>query len=168
MRCDGFTMIELVVTMAVAGILFAVGLPSLLSMVQNNRLSGQASSLVFSLNYARSEAIKRNKSAGITVCASSTGAACTGTWASGWIVLDPVAPLVLLATPALSNNNTLTSAATTLTFNPDGSASAAATYTFCDSRGVAYARDVEVSTLGSVQASQTPGKTVSGANIAGC
>jgi type IV fimbrial biogenesis protein FimT len=168
----GFTLIELMVTVMVVGILMALAEPSFRAYVQNNRLSGQASSLVYSLSYARSEAIKRNKTQGIEVCVSASGAACSGTtWptgSNGWIVLDPVAPQVLQLVPSLSSNNTASGTVSPITFNPDGTASAASIYVFCDSRGTTYARDVEVNNLGRIQASQTPGFMVSGAAIAGC
>lgn len=56
----GFTLIELMVTLAVAGILLAVGIPSYRSLTVGNHLSTVSNQLVSSLQVARMEAIKRN------------------------------------------------------------------------------------------------------------
>lgn len=85
-RGQGFTLIELMVTVAVLGILAAVAAPSMISFVNANRLGGTAGEMTASLQVARSEAIRRN--ARVTVCSSSDGASCSGTtdW-SRWIVI---------------------------------------------------------------------------------
>jgi len=82
----GFTLIELMVTVAVAAILLTVGVPSFRDTVENNRLTAAANELVSALNLARSEAIKRGVR--VTVCKSADGAGCTssGDWEQGWIV----------------------------------------------------------------------------------
>ncbi len=82
----GFTLIELMVTLAVAAILLTVGVPSFRATVENNRLTTAANELVSALNLARSEAIKRGVR--VTVCKSADGATCTtsGDWEQGWIV----------------------------------------------------------------------------------
>ncbi|WJW75089.1 GspH/FimT family pseudopilin [Thiohalobacter sp. IOR34] len=81
----GFTLIELMITIAIAAILLTVGVPSFRSIIQNNRITAQANELVTALNLGRSEAVKRGQT--ITVCASSTGSACTGGWPDGWLVM---------------------------------------------------------------------------------
>jgi type IV fimbrial biogenesis protein FimT len=172
----GFTLIELMVTLTVAGILFGVAIPAFNSFVQNDRDTGQANSLVGSLSYARSEAVKRASPNGVTVCPSVNGLACdAGPWTEGWIVtyIDPVIPAnttVLQAIPALSGTNTVTPVvgpATGITFNSNGSAPLAPfTLRICDRRGAAFARQVEVNLTGRVAASQQPGKSVSGAALA--
>lgn len=82
----GFTLIELMVTLAIAAIVLTVGIPSFRDLIRNNRLTTAANELVGALNLARSEAIKRG--ARVTVCKSADGASCTtsGNWAQGWIV----------------------------------------------------------------------------------
>lgn len=85
----GFTLIELIVTMAVVSILLVTGIPALNQMTDSNRLVSQVNSIAGSLSLARSEAIK--SASVVTVCASSTGAACTITpWGNGWIVFTDV------------------------------------------------------------------------------
>lgn len=81
----GFTLIELIVTLAVVSILLLTGIPMLNQMTTSNRLVTQINSIAGSLAIARSESIKRGSS--ITLCGSTDGATCnTSSWESGWIV----------------------------------------------------------------------------------
>lgn len=81
----GFTLVELLVTVAVLGVLLAVAVPSFTDMMRNNRSLAAANELVSALNAARSEAIKRG--ARVSLCPSTNGTSCSGTaWQSGWIV----------------------------------------------------------------------------------
>ena len=85
----GFTLIELVVTLAVVSILLVTGIPALNQMTTNNRLVTQINNIAGSLAVARSESIKRATS--ITLCGSTDGATCNTTnWESGWIVFSDV------------------------------------------------------------------------------
>lgn len=77
-RSAGFTFVELMLTVAVVGVLTAVALPSLNVLITNQRVRGVTSDLVASLIYARSEAIKRN--AQVSVAPNAGG------WAAGWTV----------------------------------------------------------------------------------
>lgn len=59
---QGFTLVEMVITLVVAAILFAVAIPSFNNLVNSNRLTTGANALIGALNTARMEAIKRNGS----------------------------------------------------------------------------------------------------------
>ena len=85
-RSAGFTLIELVMVVALVAILYSLAAPSLSGMANSMRLTTAANSLFSSLLLARSEAIKRNSRA--VVCKSATGDTCntSGGWEQGWIV----------------------------------------------------------------------------------
>jgi type IV fimbrial biogenesis protein FimT len=179
-RCGGFTLIELLTTIMVGGILLAVAVPAFNSFVLNDRDVGQVNSLVASLNYARSEAIKRASPYGVIMCPSTDLQTCnlTTNWVGGWIVAyqDPIIPAnsqLLQSVPAFKGSNTVTpvgAAATGITFQSNGLVTPAGaqplTIRICDTRGAAFARDIEVNSTGRVAASQAPGKTVAGAALA--
>ena len=82
----GFTLVELMVVVAVMAILAAIAAPSMTGLINANRLSGQAGELSATMQLARSEAVRRN--ARVTVCPSSDGSSCASStsW-TRWIVL---------------------------------------------------------------------------------
>lgn len=83
----GFTLIELMITLFIVGVLLAVGVPSLKSFMQSNQLVATSNELVSAIHVARSEAIKLNKK--VTICVSSDGQNClanSNKWQKGWIV----------------------------------------------------------------------------------
>lgn len=84
-RGQGFTLVELMVTIAVLAILMAIAVPSFQNQSLSSRLRASANDLAAGVQLARSEAIKRN--AVVQLCASSDGSSCGGGWADGWIVL---------------------------------------------------------------------------------
>lgn len=85
----GFTLIELMITLAIAAIVLGMAAPAMRDMLQNGRITSQANDLLTALNIARSEAVKR--AIPTTVCRSSDMTSCSagaGSWAIGWIVFD--------------------------------------------------------------------------------
>jgi type IV fimbrial biogenesis protein FimT len=86
----GFTLIELMVTIAVAGVLLAVATPNLRTFMQNNRLSSAANDMLRSFQIARSEAVKRQQNVVVCGSANPTDAnpTCSYVAFSGWIVFQ--------------------------------------------------------------------------------
>lgn len=130
----GFTLVELLITMTIVGILLSIALPSFQSFILSNRLTTQANTLIGAINLTRSEAIKR----GITMslCSSTDQATCTASsWESGWIILDPGNNEVIRIYDSLKGDNTLSNAesSTTLQFSADGFfVGSATTFTLCN------------------------------------
>ncbi len=84
----GFTLMELLIALALLAIVTTAAVPAFTTFIQNNRLSGEANELVTAFQLGRSEALKRGRD--VRVCASDDGAACGGSWNQGWIaVADP-------------------------------------------------------------------------------
>lgn len=115
MRSRGFTLLELMVTVGVAGVLLTVGVPSFVDVVRNNRAATNANELLTAFSIARSESIRRG--ANVSVCRSSDGETCSGSWANGWIVvrdtqttdtLPPTVGEVLRVWPAMPGDATVT------------------------------------------------------------
>ncbi|MEX2475653.1 GspH/FimT family pseudopilin [Marinobacter sp.] len=83
----GFTLLELLITIVILGIIAAFAVPSFREMVLNNRLSAQINETTSLVGYARSEASKI-LSGVVTICASTDSATCSGNsnWETGVIV----------------------------------------------------------------------------------
>ena len=85
----GFTLLELLITLAISAILIGLAVPSLKSFMGDSELTSTSNEFVHSLQTARSEAIKRAGPVGL--CPSAAPLAdepvCSGTdYAAGWIV----------------------------------------------------------------------------------
>ncbi len=83
-RAGGFTLIEVIVAIAIAAILVGLALPSFNDALNSNRLANASNELLATVAFARSEAIRGNR--GAVVCPSTDGLTCSGDWAAGWIM----------------------------------------------------------------------------------
>lgn len=83
---SGFTLIEMLVVLAIIVIITTSAIPGFQSFIQNNRMSTTTHQFVTSLNLARSEAVKLGKR--VTVCKSNNSSTCVSSngWEQGWIV----------------------------------------------------------------------------------
>ena len=127
----GFTMIELIITMTIVGIMVALAAPGMQSFVSNNRLTTQVNELLTDISHARSEAIIRSTTAG--VCVTDVGGdtcVSSGNWANGRLVYY-VCPstdttcttgsnVAVKIHEAMTNDNTLDSPSDAIIFNKTG------------------------------------------------
>lgn len=85
----GFTLLELMVAVAVVGIVAAIGYPSMTAIIGNSRLGGAANEMVATLQLARLEAVRLNRT--VTVCRSVDGVSCSaGAVWNSWITIADV------------------------------------------------------------------------------
>lgn len=93
-RSSGLTLIELLVTISILGILLSVAVPSFTSTMVRYQMDSVASDLAAFAAMARSEAVSR--SSRVVVCksanpnAADNALACGGNWTDGWIMFEDV------------------------------------------------------------------------------
>lgn len=155
----GFTLVELMVTVAVAVIMLAVAVPGFNDIMRSNKLTTNVNSFVQALHLTRSEAIK---SGGATLCASDNGTSCNGgDWTKGWILFPDfnlngtldAGETIVRVNEAMPVGVVLpTASATTVTYagsgflNPPGTS---LTFVFCGGRtGTGAGRTVSVNRTG--------------------
>ncbi len=158
MKLKGFTVIELVVAIAIASILLSLAAPSFTTSIQNNRLVTQINELNTSLSIARTEAIKRNSN--ITVCKSSNGTSCSGNWHDGRIIFidndsdgsvdNGDGDEILFVSGAIPADSTLTFSETRVSYANTGFGTSGANgaFTLCDTRGATHAKGLIIGPTG--------------------
>ena len=84
----GFTLVELLVVVAIVAIMLSIGAPSYRYITTSYRMSSEVNGLLGDLMFARSEAIKEGQF--VTVCVTVNGKTCTGntSWDRGWLVFS--------------------------------------------------------------------------------
>lgn len=163
-RFAGFTLVELMITIAIIGITLAFASPNISIFIQNYRITTQTNNLLADLQLARNNSVSQGVRVG--VCASTDGATCGGAdWSAGRIVftdangdgaVDVATDAVLRVTEALSTGNTIvaTNLATAglIQFRPSGLASGVvgggASFKLCDARTGLFGRTVTVAPTG--------------------
>jgi type IV fimbrial biogenesis protein FimT len=162
---SAFTLLEIIVTLAIIALVMAFAIPGMGTFIKNERLTTQINALVGHLAYARSEAVLRTQQ--VAVCVSNDTTSCTGgnSWEDGWIVYVDVdgngsfsgGEIILRAQPTLEGGNTLTPATigTQIIYDFRGFLSTpVGSLLLCDDRSGPYGKTLSISTTGRVRASR--------------
>lgn len=87
---NGFTLIELIVTMVIVAVVVTLAVPEIRNIVQTNRITSQANSLISDIGNAKSHALGRGH---VVLCTSSDGISCNGAgWNSGRLIFADATP----------------------------------------------------------------------------
>lgn len=161
---SGFTMIELLITLAIAGLVMGIAIPSMQTFVKNERLTTQINTLVSHLAYARSLAVTRRQQ--VILCASDNTTSCSnsGNWGAGWILFIDgdndssftAGEEILRVKQALAGANTLVSSTgdSIIYDNRGFSPNSNGTFSLCDDRGASdpyYVKSITISNTGRVR-----------------
>ena len=161
---QGFTLIELITTITIAGILAALGVPNLQRTIQDNKMSSLYNELLGDLSFTRSTAITQGSTA--TFCkrnaAGNDCAAVSASWANGWLVFrDKNNDGVVDAGETILQEKTDVPKKMTILFSRDlsrisynGAGYAfgfAGKFTFCDKRGESKKKGMVISQNGRVR-----------------
>lgn len=153
-RQDGFTLIELMIAVALTALLMSMAVPAMDLFVSNARQTGAINDFVSSMHLARSTAITTNTR--VTLCPSANGVTCEAIdWDRGWIVFadldsDQIVDLNETITSKSEGINNLSiesvEFANFLLYRPNGRVMNAAIngsageFTVCDNRGAGHAK----------------------------
>jgi len=162
MKRSGFTLVELVVTMAVFAILVTVALPGFSSFIREYTATSAMMGLHKDLQLARSEAVSLGKR--VTVCHLNSSNACTNDWLNGVTVfVDDGAnigsydngELKLVESNPIGKEHSFKASRTRITFRSDGmSAGFTDTFIFCPKGGnQEHYRGITISGTGVTRAS---------------
>jgi type IV fimbrial biogenesis protein FimT len=162
LRCEkqqGFTLLELLVTVAVVAILAGVAIPAFRESELRAKLSLLGSDMLTSANLARSEAIKRRTT--VRLCASSDGLTCSGTdWSQGWVVTagDPIPIQKRAAAP---EGYAILTDVVVIEFRATGLGATTATLKICKATPYAGSQERVISIDGTGRATSTKTTTAS-------
>lgn len=139
----GFTLVELMVTIAVLAILASIATPMFGSLIQKNKLDAASGELTHLLQYARTEAVTRGVS--VTVKTSDSN------WVGAVSVATSSETLRQYGSEGINGASGVSASgtATSLTFRPSGTLSGSAiSITLCTLDGGSSGRVLSVSSSG--------------------
>lgn len=142
----GFTLIELVVVIAILSIAITIAIPSFVYVTKNNQVQEISSEIYNTLAYARSEAITRNTT--ITVKAGSDEN--TG-WLETITISTPSETLRKIERKTSLNQLTSSSSSTSIDFKPSGTVKSSSSISICSSSDIKIpARIINISMSGNI------------------
>lgn len=159
----GLTIVEVIISLAITGVLFSVALPNLHSVLAQNRLVGELNNLSTALALARTEAIKRHHP--VVLCKSGDASNCYkgGDWEDGWIVYsdqnrnhqrEEDEELIWVG-PRFNSGNSLSFRAfgskNYVMYKPDGSVFNNGSFTLCTPSHPEFARTLIINRQGRVR-----------------
>ncbi len=164
----GVTLLELLITVAIAAVLLSMAIPSFDGLIKRNRLNSAYNALLGELSYTRSEAVQRAQT--VSICASSDDATCnSANWESGRLVFvdinangdfDVADDTLLKVFNGSEAGVTIRTSAFTdtggIVYDADGGLSNnnnndTGTLIVCGVRGASYAKGANVSLMGQPQ-----------------
>lgn len=161
----GFTLLGLLVAIAIGAIVLTLGLPALQNMVARNRRVTSLDAMVNAVQTARSFAV--SDGVPTTLCGSATGTSCDGQWSRGWIVVENrsgstgsvgTGDPVVKRYPALQGHFTLSAhlgGIGYLAYRPSGLSNTGGYFTVCGPQGAAHAVSAIISPAGDVRSGST-------------
>lgn len=165
MQRNGFTLIEMMMTIAIAVILLMIAVPGFQQLLVTNRITTQTNNLISDLAVARSEAIKRGIR--VTVCRTNIDSNCVSgaAWGDGRLIfpdggtagtVDGTDAVLRYAEPLPGGLTLVPQGAFTSAFvqyTATGTATPTGTLRLCKSgyKG----RDITISTTGRVTSQET-------------
>lgn len=168
----GFTLYELLTTVAVVAVLAAVAVPAFQYLTARERQSAAMNTFIAALYTARSEAIKRGKRA--VLCPSRNGEACDGAgtdgtvWSEGYLLFldenanrerEPEEDIVHVFGKTRGIRILSSRGRDHVTYQANGLAPGTnATFQFCSERNVVPARSLVMSNTGRVRAAPKTAK----------
>ncbi|MCB1583450.1 MAG: GspH/FimT family pseudopilin [Marinicella sp.] len=163
---QGFTLIEMIISLCLLAILLTYGLPNYYDFKQNQIMSQEVNRLVRTINFARSQSI--NSSEHIILCATHSGQGCDGDnlWQKGWMVFSDLNKdrqfssndeILLLETKTAHHITAKSSMyRQKIRFDQMGAAPGTnLTVRFCDDRGPEFGKSVIVSNVGRPRVAQS-------------
>ncbi len=153
-KYSGFTLIELIVTVGIAGIVMAIAIPNMSEFVKNERLTAASNNLLGDIMLARSKAVELNQPA--IICASDDQATCNGDFEDGWIVIagGQIIKVQQATTGSITYSGLATINFDSRGFRPAGAANA--TISICDDRDADYAKTISLSVTGRASRGANP------------